>query len=83
MIKWIKQQLGMEAGGFIFVKMIREYLSDGVTSESLMQHPPGERGSGCGCSRRVALDRAGLIDQGEELMDPRCHTRCKAVCSPA
>lgn len=59
--------------------MIREYLSDGMTLESLMQRQQGERGRGWGCSRRVALGHSGLIDQGEELMDTRCHVHCKAV----
>lgn len=44
-----------------------------------MQRQQGERGRGWGCSRRVALGHSGLIDQGEELMDTRCHVHCKAV----
>ena len=48
------------------MKMIREYLSDGMTLESLMQRQPGERGgvvaaaAGCPGSLRSYRPRRGV-----------------------
>lgn len=42
----------MEAAACHFVKMIRKYLSDGMTLESLMQRQQGEREEAGACSRR-------------------------------